>query len=157
MMANKSSDPPVRTFPFCQIQRPVRCDVAVPRKSLTRTGGKGERDMDSDDLTERERQALRFVRSRGEVAQSQLWKELDISSTQASRIVSSLVDAGVVERERGVHDGNSTFILQPASPSVDHTLLMAGDDLSPFIGEDEVDIHDDEFTAWILQLDSDDR
>ncbi|XGI82944.1 helix-turn-helix transcriptional regulator [Halorutilales archaeon Cl-col2-1] len=110
--------------------------------------------MSDEELSADERKALRHIEDEGEAYQSQIWKELDISSKKASRIVSKLADAGLVEREEAVYEGNRTYVVRPVRQSLDYSLLMAGDMISPFIGtEEEVDpVSSDAFTQWILEL-----
>ena len=81
-----------------------------------------------------ERRALRLIESEDGLPQSELWKELDVSSRKGSRIASNLEDRGLIEREKGVHDGNQTYMLHPVVEKLDYSLLVAGDMISPFIG-----------------------
>lgn len=98
-----------------------------------------------------EEEALERIRSEGGVYQSDLWKELDISSRKASRIVSSLEEKDLILREEATYEGHSTYYLK--SPFPDYSLLLAGDMLSPFVGNDDLDpIESDAFTQWILEL-----
>lgn len=99
-----------------------------------------------------ERRALRLIESEGEMPQSELWKELDVSSRKGSRIASSLEDRGLVEREEGVHEGNRTYMLSPVVEKLDYTLLVAGDMISPFIGEENPDPMSGSFTEWVYEL-----
>ena len=104
-------------------------------------------ELDSD-----ERRALRLVESEGEIPQSELWKELDVSSRKGSRIASSLEDRGLIEREEGVHEGNRTYILYPVVEKLDYSLLVAGDMISPFIGEENPNPRSGSFTEWVYEL-----
>jgi DNA-binding Lrp family transcriptional regulator len=106
------------------------------------------------DLSEDERSALEVVREQGGIYQSEFWKELDISSRKGSRILSALEDLGLVEREEAVHDGNTTYYVTPVSrdEDLDFSLLMAGDMLSPLVGEEDVDPQSDTFSQWIMNL-----
>jgi DNA-binding MarR family transcriptional regulator len=104
------------------------------------------------DLSEAERAALDLVLETRGVHQSQLWKELDISSRKGSRIVESLVEAGLVDREETVYEGHNTYFVMPTARDLDFSLLMAGDMLSPFIGEEEVDARSDAFSQWLMNL-----
>jgi len=99
-----------------------------------------------------ERRALRLVESEGELPQSELWKELDVSSRKGSRIASSLEERGLIEREEGVYEGNRTYILYPVVEKLDYSLLVAGDMISPFIGEENPDPRSGSFTEWIYEL-----
>ncbi|MCD2199431.1 MarR family transcriptional regulator [Halobacterium sp. KA-4] len=106
------------------------------------------------DLSEDERQGLELVRETRGVHQSEFWKELDVSSRKGSRIASKLEEKGFVEREETVHEGNTTYLITPVidERSLDFTLLMAGEMLSPFVGEEEVDAQSDAFSQWIMNL-----
>lgn len=99
-----------------------------------------------------ERRALRLIESEDGLPQSELWKELDVSSRKGSRIASNLEDRGLIEREKGVHDGNQTYMLHPVVERLDYSLLVAGDMISPFIGEENPDPRSGSFTEWIYEL-----
>ena len=99
-----------------------------------------------------ERRALRLIESEDGLPQSELWKELDVSSRKGSRIANKLEDRGLIEREEGVHDGNKTYILYPVVEKLDYSLLVAGDMISPFIGEENPDPRSGSFTEWIYEL-----
>jgi DNA-binding MarR family transcriptional regulator len=99
-----------------------------------------------------ERRGLRLIESEDGLPQSELWKELDVSSRKGSRIASNLEDRGLIEREKGVHDGNQTYMLHPVIEKLDYSLLVAGDMISPFIGEENPDPRSGSFTEWIYEL-----
>jgi hypothetical protein len=103
-------------------------------------------------LTEHERAGLELVRQTGGIHQSDFWKELDVSSRKGSRIVESLVEKELVDREETVYNGHNTYYISPTARDLDFTLLMAGDMLSPFIGEEEIDPNSDAFSQWIMNL-----
>jgi len=104
------------------------------------------------ELSEDELAGLTLVRDTGGIHQSDFWKELDVSSRKGSRIVESLVELELVEREEAVYAGHNTYYITPTARDLDFTLLMAGDMLSPFIGEEEVDPNSDAFSQWIMNL-----
>jgi DNA-binding Lrp family transcriptional regulator len=106
------------------------------------------------DLSEDERVALELVRERGAIHQSEFWKELDVSSRKGSRLATKLEEAGLIEREQTVHNGNTTYRLEPIviEADLDFSLLMAGDMLSPFVGEENADPESDRFSQWIMNL-----
>jgi DNA-binding MarR family transcriptional regulator len=104
------------------------------------------------ELTEDERGGLELVRESGGIHQSEFWKELDVSSRKGSRIVESLADKGLIQREETIYEGHNTYHLTPAPRDLDFSLLMAGDMLSPFIGDEEVDPHSDAFSQWVMNL-----
>ncbi|MFB6097379.1 MAG: helix-turn-helix transcriptional regulator [Haloferacaceae archaeon] len=105
-----------------------------------------------EELSEDERRGLELVRETGGIHQSDFWKELDISSRKGSRIAESLSEAGLIQREETVYNGHNTYYLQPATRDLEFSLLMAGDMLSPFIGEEEVDAQSDAFSQWLMNL-----
>ncbi|SFB99106.1 hypothetical protein SAMN05444422_103389 [Halobiforma haloterrestris] len=105
-----------------------------------------------EELTEDERAGLELVRETGGIHQSDFWKELDVSSRKGSRIVESLVEKDLVDREETVYDGHNTYYISPTARDLDFRLLMAGDMLSPFIGEEEIDPQSDAFSQWIMNL-----
>jgi DNA-binding Lrp family transcriptional regulator len=104
------------------------------------------------DLSEDERQGLELIRETGGIHQSDFWKELDISSRKGSRIAEKLADSDLIEREETVYNGHNTYYLKPRKRDLDFSLLMAGDMLSPFIGEEEVDARSDAFSQWLMNL-----
>ena len=109
---------------------------------------------EAEDLSEDEARALELVREQGQIYQSEFWKSLDVSSRKGSRIAKKLEDKGYVEREDPVHAGNTTYLIKPIikPENLDFSLLMAGDMLSPFVGEEEVDARSDAFSQWIMNL-----
>jgi hypothetical protein len=106
------------------------------------------------DLSEDERRGLELVREELGIHQSEFWKALDVSSRKGSRIASKLAEKGFVEREETVHGGNTTYYLTPVvdERDLDFMQLMAGQMLSPFVGEEEVDPQGDAFSQWIMNL-----
>ncbi|KYH26839.1 hypothetical protein HAPAU_19470 [Halalkalicoccus paucihalophilus] len=104
------------------------------------------------ELSEDERAGLELVRRSGGIHQSDFWKELDVSSRKGSRIVEKLAEADLIERHDTVYNGHNTYLLTPAARDLDFSLLMAGDMLSPFIGEEEIDANSDAFSQWIMNL-----
>ena len=105
-----------------------------------------------DDLNEDERAGLALIRETGGIHQSDFWKELGVGSRKGSRIAESLTEQDLIQREETVYDGHNTYHLTPAPRDLDFSLLMAGDQLSPFIGDEEVDVHSDTFSQWAMSL-----
>ena len=105
-----------------------------------------------DELSEDERRGLELVRETGGIHQSDFWKELDVTSRKGSRIVESLVEKELIERQDTVYEGHNTYYLTPAKKDLDFSLLMAGDMLSPFVGDEETDPHSDAFSQWVMNL-----
>jgi DNA-binding MarR family transcriptional regulator len=104
------------------------------------------------ELSEDERRGLELVRETGGIHQSDFWKELDVSSRKGSRIVESLVEKELIDREDTVYNGHNTYHLSPTAKDLEFSLLMAGDMLSPYIGDEEIDGQSDMFTQWIMNL-----
>ncbi|MDY6779572.1 MAG: MarR family transcriptional regulator [Halobacteria archaeon] len=105
------------------------------------------------ELGDDEEAALDLIVEEGEIHQSELWKELDIGSRKASRILSSLEEEDLIRREEVAYEGNRTYLIRPKNQSRDYSLLVAGEMLSPFVGTDDIDpIESDAFTQWILEL-----
>ena len=104
------------------------------------------------DLSEDERAALELVRDSGGIHQSDFWKQLEISSRKGSRIAESLVEKGLIDRSEAVYDGHNTYYLEPLAKDLEFSLLMAGDMLTPFIGEEEVDAQSGAFSQWLMNL-----
>ena len=103
-------------------------------------------------LSEDERRGLELVRETGGIHQSDFWKELDVSSRTGSRIVEGLAEQGLIEREEAVYNGHNTYLLTPRPRDLDFSLLMAGDMLPPFVGNEEIDPQSDAFSQWVMQL-----
>ena len=103
-------------------------------------------------LSEAEHRALELVRETGGIHQSDFWKRLDVSSRKGSRIAETLLEKGLIEREETVYEGHNTYYLSPTAEDLDFSLLMAGDMLSPFIGEGEIDPNSDAFTQFLMNL-----
>ena len=87
------------------------------------------------DLTPRQQQALDLVRETKGLYQSELWKELDVSSRTGTRIATTLEEKEMIEREAAVHNGHTTYLLRPRTQDLDFSLLMAGDLFVPFVGD----------------------
>ena len=105
-----------------------------------------------EDLTETEREGLELILDRRGIHQSELWKELNISSRKGSRVVNTLIERNLVRRTKTVYKGNTTYYVMPRTADLDFSLLMAGDMLSPFVGEEEVNPQSDAFSQWIMNL-----
>ena len=107
-----------------------------------------------EDLSEVEREGLELIRETGGILQSEFWKELDVDSRKGSRIIDKLEDRELVEREETVYDGHNTYLVTPIRDprDLEFSLLMAGDMLSPFVGDEEVDPQSDTFSQWVMSL-----
>lgn len=109
------------------------------------------------ELSEDEHAGLELIRETGGIHQSDFWKELDVSSRKGSRIAEALVEAELIKRQEAVYQGHTTYFLEPAPRDLDFSLLMAGDMLSPFIGEEDIDARSDAFSQWVMNLAYDSR
>jgi hypothetical protein len=109
---------------------------------------------DEGDLSEDEQAGLELIRELGGIHQSDFWKELEVDSRKGSRILESLEGKGYIEREETVYDGHNTYYVEPVYDprDLDFSLLMAGDMLSPFIGDEEINTNSDQFSQWIMTL-----
>jgi DNA-binding MarR family transcriptional regulator len=105
-----------------------------------------------EDLSDDERAGLELIRETGGIHQSDFWKKMDVSSRKGSRIVESLYEKDLIQREDAVYNGHNTYYLTPAARDLEFSLLMAGDMLSPFIGDEEIDAHSDAFSQWVMNL-----
>ncbi len=103
-------------------------------------------------LSEDERAGLELIREKGGIHQSEFWKALDVSSRKGSRIVDTLIEHELIDRYETVYEGHRTYFLRPTARELDFSLLMAGDQLSPFIGDESVDATSDEFSQWVMSL-----
>ncbi|WP_101296127.1 helix-turn-helix transcriptional regulator [Halegenticoccus soli] len=103
-------------------------------------------------LSETEQAGLELIYDQNGIYQSEFWKELDISSRQGSRIVTTLLDEELIKREETAYNGRVTYFLTPTAKLLDFSLLMAGDLISPFIGESETNPQSAEFSSWIMRL-----
>ncbi len=65
--------------------------------------------------SELEHKALRFIANTGDggVLQSDLWRQLDASSREGSRIALKLENKGLIRRERELFGGRWTYRLYP--------------------------------------------
>jgi hypothetical protein len=108
--------------------------------------------VSESELSEDERAGLQLIRETGGIHQSDFWKELDVSSRKGSRIVESLAGKELIQREETVYKGHNTYYLAPMPSDLDFSLLMAGDMLSPFIGDEEADPYGDTFSQWVMNL-----
>lgn len=113
-----------------------------------------EFNLNNVDLSTYEKEAIKLIRNSDKIYQSELWKKLDISSRKGSRIVTNLERKDFVERVDSVHNGHNTYLLNPIYDirELDFSLLMAGDMISPFIGDEQIDAYDDSFTTWLMNL-----
>ncbi|WP_299234411.1 helix-turn-helix transcriptional regulator [Natronomonas sp.] len=106
------------------------------------------------DLSEIEREALELIRTTGGIHQSEFWKRLEIDSRKGSRIIDKLEELELIERSETVYEGHNTYLVTPVLDprDLDFSLLMAGDMLSPFVGDEEIDPQSDAFSQWVMNL-----
>lgn len=106
------------------------------------------------ELSDIEHEGLELIRDTGGIHQSEFWKQLDVDSRKGSRIIDKLEEHGLVEREETVYEGHNTYYITPVRDpkDLDFSLLMAGDLLSPFVGDEEIDAQSDAFSQWVMNL-----
>jgi hypothetical protein len=80
------------------------------------------------------------------------YEEIHGTSAIVSRITDVADQPEEIQREEAVYKGQRTYYLEPTASELDFSLLMAGDMLSPFIGEEEVDAQADAFSQWLMNL-----
>ena len=108
-----------------------------------------------DDLSDNKRKIIDLIETKEEVPQSEVWKDLDISSRTVSRLIRSLVEEGFLQREETTYEGSRTYIVRPAPKppeELNYNLLMAGKMMSPFVDDETVDAHSEEFEQWLQNL-----
>lgn len=110
--------------------------------------------LDDVELNDDEIKGLKLIRENNRIHQSEFWKKLDIHSKKGSRIAKKLDDEGLIQREKTIYDGHNTYLLKPIykAKNLNFSLLMAGTEISPFIGEDNIDYMSDAFTSWLMIL-----
>lgn len=131
---------------FRSVRQEPLLNVSTPNiKYMNTSGTKSE-------LSDDEQRGVKLIHETGGIHQSDFWKQLDYTSRKGSRIVESLLNDELIERFEAVYNGQRTYFLEPKAKNLDFRLLMAGDMLSPFIGNEEVDPQSDTFTQWLMQL-----
>ncbi len=108
--------------------------------------------MDKDELTDLQKEAIDVVQNNNIVYQNELSDMIDCSSGYVSKMVKKLVENDFIKRKK---DDSGKYILKPTKKDpkdLDFSLLMAGDEISPFIGEDDIDIKGDKFSNWLMNL-----
>jgi DNA-binding MarR family transcriptional regulator len=58
-------------------------------------------------------EAYGHVEKEKSLFQSELWRRLDVSSREGSRIARQMEEQGLVERKKELHDGRWTYLLIP--------------------------------------------
>jgi hypothetical protein len=104
------------------------------------------------DLSEDERAGLERVRAAGGIPQGDCWTDLAVSARPGRRLVVGRAEHGLIQREETVYQGHNTYLLTPAPRDLNFSLLMAGDMLPPFVGDEEVDPNSDGFSQWLMNL-----
>lgn len=134
---------------------PSTSDEQTQDSTSTAVEGTDRKRSPDEDLTIREQRALAFITEAGGLYQSELWKELDVSSRTGTRIATSLEEKGLIERRETVYNGHNTYLLELPPKDLDFSLLMAGNAISPFIDSEDVDPQSSAFSQWLLQLEQD--
>ena len=109
---------------------------------------------DVKNLSADDKNGLKFVYESGGTHQSSFWKNLGLTSAKGGKIISKLVDLGLVTKESVTFEGSKTYFIRPLPIKIDYSLLMAEGHLSPFISRRDIDENSAEFTQWILSLPS---
>lgn len=107
------------------------------------------------EVSDREKKALQLIEEEEGIHQMDFWKEMDVSSRTGSRIINGLLEKELVEREETIYSGQNTYFitLAPKAPEeLDFSLLMAGDMITPFVGDEQIDTQSDEFSQWVMNL-----
>ena len=170
-MTTEASQPPRSPQPTARSRAAREAEtenddgVSPERQSPTAPGTNQHQDPPTPDrqaatneehsLSTREQRTLALIEREGGLPQSELWKALGITSRTGSRVATALEDHGLIERDQIVYEGQRTYLLSPRRDpaDLDFSLLIAGNRLSPLIGEDSLDpIASDAFTQWLLQL-----
>lgn len=127
--------------------------LLIPVDGKTEMGpADSEAEPPQKELTPRERHALALIEQADGFYQSELWKALGVSSRTGTRIATALEATGIIMRDPVVYNGRKTYRLTPTPQQLDFSLLMAGDEISPFISADEVDPRSEAFTHWLMEL-----
>lgn len=109
-------------------------------------------------LDEDEKQVYEYIKSQGGIEQTRLWKEIETSASKTSVIVRNLEEMSIIDREKTVYNGNSTYYLSPAEKKprdIDYSLLLSGNLLPPFIGDEDAEYDSNKFSQWVLNLSED--
>jgi len=104
-------------------------------------------------LTESEQKALKVINNEKEVYQKEISDKIGCSDGYASKIANKLLENDLINRIK--EENSNAYILQATkkdAEDLDFSLLMAGDMISPFVGENKIDIHSDRFTQWLMNL-----
>ena len=108
---------------------------------------------DVQNLTEDEKNGLALIYKSGGIHQSTFWKELDLTSAKGGKIISTLIEMGLVTKTSVTFEGSKTYLIDPSPLEIDYSLLMSeGGNLSPFISHNDIDEFSPEFTEWLLSL-----
>lgn len=106
------------------------------------------------DRSARQDRALELITDQNGLYQSELWKALDVSSRTGTRIATALKEQELIDREQTVYNGHTTYLLTPRrrAKDLDFSLLMAGDQFSPFVTTGQLNWQSDTFTQWLMAL-----
>lgn len=112
--------------------------------------------MTNNELSELEENTVKLVSKEKLVYQSELPELIGCSTGYASKIARKLSNMDLIIREKEDSEtGRNKIVLKSTKKDpeeLNFNLLMAGDMLSPFVGEDKVDIQSDRFTEWLMNL-----
>lgn len=109
--------------------------------------------MTKSELTELEQKTIQVINESDEaIYQNELHERINCSSGHASKIARKLVDEELINRKKGDNNKYILYSCKKDPEDLDFSLLMAGNMLSPFVGEEEVDIQSERFTKWLMNL-----
>lgn len=106
-------------------------------------------------LNQSQYEVYRLIKSQEGIKQSEVWKEMDMSAGKTSQVVRALEDMGIINRDQITFKGNSTYqlsISEKKPRDIDYSLLLSGNLLPPFIGDDDAEYDSDKFSQWFLNL-----
>ncbi len=108
--------------------------------------------MDKSELTELQKEAINVIEKNNSVYQNELSEIIDCSKGYVSQLAIKLSENNFIKREK---DNAGKYVLKPVKKDpkdLDFSLLLAGNEISPFIRDDDVDIKGDRFTNWLMNL-----
>ncbi len=108
--------------------------------------------MDKNELSDLQQETISVIEENKYVYQNELSDIINCSSGYVSQLVRKLSENDFIKREK---DDSGKYVLKPVKKDpkdLDFSLLLAGNEISPFIGDDDVDIKGDRFTNWIMNL-----
>jgi len=108
---------------------------------VTIIDGNGEDLMEYNELSELEKKAYELIKKAGKkgIYQNDLWRQLNINSRDASRVVSKLLKKKLIIRKPAVNRGRRTYLLLLApqkrkkKPKKQKIVFLTRIDIRPFL------------------------